>query len=177
MFIDLLRKRRSVRQFQDKAVDQEDVATLVEAMLRAPSSRNTSPWKFVVVQEKTTIEALAKTKEHGSAFLGSAPLVIAVCADPKRCDVWIEDCSIATVFLHLAAADLGLGSCWVQVRLREHDAQKSAASYVAETLSLSEGLEVEALIAIGHPLQESTGHPDSTLLKDRVSYQGFGEKG
>ena len=58
--------------------------------------------------------------------LKNAPLAIVVCGDPAKCDVWIEDCSIASILLHLAATDLGLGSCWIQLRLREFDEQQTA---------------------------------------------------
>ncbi|MCF8057114.1 MAG: nitroreductase family protein [Desulfocapsa sp.] len=177
MFIDLLRKRRSIRSFQDKAVEQEKIDLLIEAMLRAPSSRGLNPWEFVVIRKRETIQALAKTKPHGSAFMKGATLAIAVCADPEKCDVWIEDCSIAAILLHLQATDLGLGSCWVQIRRREHDAQQSAEAYVAETLGLKEGMVVEAIIAIGYPLKESFGHPESSLLPDKVSFERYGEKG
>ena len=177
MFIDLLRKRRSIRSFQDKPVEQEKVDLLVEAMLRSPSSRSLNPWEFVVIQNKQTIETLAKAKTHGSAFMKGASLAIAVCADPEKCDVWIEDCSIAAILLHLQATDLGLGSCWVQIRLREHDEQQSAEAYVAETLGLRKGMVVEAIIAFGYPSQEPPGHPHSSLLTDKVSYERYGEKG
>ena len=171
MFIDLLRKRRSIRQFQEKEVEQEKQEVLIEAMLRAPSSRSLNPWSFVVVTEKKTIKALSMAKPHGAAFVKNAPLVIIVCVDPEKCDVWIEDCSIASILLHLAATDLGLGSCWVQIRLREHDAQQSAETYVADILNLKEGLVVEAMIAIGYPAEEKEGHPSSSLLVDRVSWK------
>lgn len=177
MFIELLRKRRSVRQFQDKAIEQDKIDLLIEAMLRAPSSRSLYPWEFVVVQNKETIEALAKAKVHGSAFMKNAFLAIAVCADPDKCDVWVEDCSIATMLLHLEATDLGLGSCWVQIRLREHDNHTSAEAYVAKTLGLKEGMVVEAIVAIGYPVKESDGHPDSSLLRDRVSFERYGNRG
>lgn len=177
MFIDLLRKRRSIRSFQDKAVEQEKIDQLIEAMLRAPSSRSLNPWEFVVVQKKETIQALAKAKAHGSAFMKDASLAIAVCGDPEKCDVWIEDCSIATILLHLQATDLGLGSCWVQIRKREHNEEQSAEAYVAETLGLKEGMVVEAIVAIGYPLKELSGHPESSLLTDKVSYERYGEKG
>jgi len=176
MFIDLLRKRRSVRAFQDKQVEQEKIDLLIEAMLRAPSSRSLYPWEFVVVQDGETINALSRSKPHGSAFMKNANLAIVVCADPEKCDVWIEDCSIASFLLHLQATDLDLGSCWVQIRLREHNEQMSAEQYVADTLGLKEGLVVEAIVAIGYPAKESTGHPDSTLLKERVSFGRYGKK-
>ena len=176
MFIDLLRKRRSVRAFQDRVVEQEKIDLLIEAMLRAPSSRSLYPWEFVVVQDRETINTLSRAKPHGSAFMKNANLAIVVCADPEKCDVWIEDCSIASLLLHLQATDLDLGSCWVQIRLREHDEQKSSEKYVADTLGLKEGMVVEAIVAIGYPANKSTGHPDSTLLKDRVCYEYYGKK-
>ncbi|MBU0960973.1 MAG: nitroreductase family protein [Proteobacteria bacterium] len=171
MFIDLLRKRRSIRQFQDKEVEQEKLELLIEAMLRAPSSRSLNPWEFVVVTETETIKALSRAKPHGAAFVKNAPLVIVVCADPEKCDVWIEDCSIASILLHLAATDLGLGSCWVQVRLREHDVQQSADAYVADILGLKEGMVVEAMIAIGYAAEEKKGHPASSLLAEKVGWR------
>ncbi|MEN8199689.1 MAG: nitroreductase family protein [Thermodesulfobacteriota bacterium] len=177
MFIDLLRKRRSIRSFQDRVVEQEKLDLLVEAMLRSPSSRSLNPWEFVVIQKKETIEALSRAKPHGSAFMKNAALAIAVCADPEKCDVWVEDCSIAAIFLHLQATDLGLGSCWVQIRRREHDQDQSAEAYVANTLGLEERMVVEAIIAIGYPASEPAGHPHSSLLSDRVSFERYGEKG
>ncbi len=173
MFIDLLRKRRSIRQYQEKAVEQEKVDLLIEAMLRAPSSRSLNPWEFVVVRKRETIQALATAKPHGSAFIKNAALAIVVCADPEKCDVWIEDCSIASILLHLQATDLDLGSCWVQIRKREHDGQQSAEAYVGGILGLEEGMVVEAIIAIGYPQKELSGHLESSLLTERVSFDGL----
>ena len=174
MILELLRKRRSIRQFAATPVEQEKIAYLVESMLRSPSSRSLNPWEFVVVQDAATIEALSKAKPHGATFMKNAPLAIVVCADPNKCDVWVEDCSIASILLHLAATDLGLGSCWVQVRLREHDASKNASGYIAGLLGLPEGMEVEAVVAIGYPKEDKAGHPKDTLLYDRVHYEKFG---
>ena len=174
MFIDLLRKRRSIRQFQQKPVEQEKIDILTEAVLRSPSSRSLNPWEFVVVQEKETLELLSQAKPHGAAFLKSAPLGIAVCADPAKCDVWVEDCSIASILLHLTATDLGLGSCWIQLRLREYDEDTTASQRAAEILGLPEGMEVQTLIAIGYPAKEAQGHDVSKLLTERVHIEQFG---
>jgi nitroreductase len=177
MLIDLLRKRRSIRQFQDKPVEQEKINVLTEAALRAPSSRGLYPWEFVIVQNKETLEALSQAKPHGATFLKNAPLAIVVCGDPAKCDVWVEDCSIASLLLHLAATDLGLGSCWIQLRLREYNEQQSASEKAAQILGVSDGLEVQTIIAIGYPKQEAQGHDASTLLSERLHFERFGEKG
>lgn len=176
MFIDLLRARRSIRRFQDQPVEKEKIDILIEAMLRSPSSRGLSPWEFVVVTEKETLVRLSQAKPHGASFLKNAPLAIVVCADPTKCDVWVEDCAIASILLHLAATDFGLGSCWVQIRLREHDAHQMAQDYVAGILGLKEGMVVESIIAIGYPAEKSPGHPRPSLLDGKVSFDKYGQK-
>jgi len=176
MLLELLQGRRSVRQFQAKAVEQEKVDYLVEAVLRSPSSRSLNPWEFVVVDDEKTLQALARAKTHGAAFVKNAPLAIVVCADPEKCDVWVEDCSIASIILHLAATELGLGSCWVQIRLRQHENGLPASAFVADLLGLRQGMEVEAVVAFGYPAEEKTGHGRDTLLWERISYNRYGDK-
>jgi len=177
LFIDLLRKRRSVRTFQKRKIEAEKVKLLIEAALRSPSSRSLYPWEFIVVQKQETLTSLSQAKPHGAAFLANAPLAIVVCADPVKCDVWVEDCSIASMLLHLQATDLGLGSCWIQLRLREHNISQSASAKAAEILGLPKEMEVQTIIAIGYPKGEIQGHDVSTLLQNRVSYERFGKKG
>lgn len=175
MFIDLLRKRRSIRQFQDRIVEKEKLDILLEAMLRSPSSRGLNPWEFIVVTDKDAISRLARSKTHGSAFLENAPLAIVVCADPEKSDVWVEDTSIASLILHLCSTDLGLGSCWIQIRKRQHDDRTGAEEYVLDTLGIDPAKNVEAIVAIGYPKEEKPGHESTTLLYDRISYEMYGK--
>ena len=175
MLIELLRTRRSIRQFTDVPVEKDKVETLVETMLRSPSSRSLHPWEFVVVESKQTIEALSRAKTHGSAFMHGSTLAIVVCADPGTSDVWVEDASIASLLVHLAAHDLGLGSCWVQIRKRDHDEGTSSGQYIKNLLQIRDELEVEAVIAIGYPAEEKPGREHATLLYDRVFYEKYGQ--
>ena len=176
MFLSLIEKRRSIRKFQDKPVEAEKVDQLVEAALRSPSSRGSNPWEFVFVTDRARIEKLSHSKEHGSSFLKNAPLCVVVCADPEKSDVWVEDASIASIFLHLAAASLGLGSCWIQIRKRAHNGGRSAEAYVRETLHIPDRLSIESIIAVGYPDEEKPGHPKETLLYDKISYNEYGKK-
>jgi nitroreductase len=176
MFLDLLKKRRSIRQFTVQPVEKEKIDLLIEAMLRSPSSRGLNPWEFVVVTEQEAINDLAKAKLHGSTFMKNAPLAIVVCGDPGRGDVWVEDCSIAALIIHLAATDLGLGSCWIQIRKRDHDGQITAEEYVKKRLAITGNLMVEAMIAIGYPKEEKPEHPLSSLPYDKVSFEEYGKK-
>ncbi len=174
--IELLRRRRSIRRFKQKPVDKAEIDTLVEAMLRSPSSRGLNPWHFVVVDDRDTIEKLSQAKAHGSGFMKDAPLAIVVCADPGISDVWVEDASIAALILHLTATDLKLGSCWIQIRLRDHGAGETAEEFIREVLGLEEKMVVEAVIAIGYAEEEKPGHERSALLFDRVSYNRHGRQ-
>ncbi len=176
MLIDLLRSRRSIRRYQAKPVKKEAIDLLVEAALRAPSSRGFNPWEFVVVDDPDRIVKLSQAKPHGASFLSKAPLAIVVCGDPERSDVWVEDVSIAAILLHLTATDLGLGSCWIQLRKRNHDTSTTAGEYAAGVLGLREGLEVSAIMAIGYPDQQLEPHPESSLQYDKISFNRYGQR-
>jgi nitroreductase len=166
--MELLRKRHSVRTFTPEAVAPETVDLLVEALLRSPSSRGINPWEFVVVDDRELLSSLSRSKEHGSGFLKNAPLAIVVCADSTKSDVWVEDCSIAAIIVQMAALSLGLGSCWVQIRRRSHDADRSAEEYLRELLGLPEQIMVECIVGIGHPAETKRSLPAGELQYGKV---------
>jgi nitroreductase len=176
MFIHLIRARRSIRKYKQQPVENEKVDLLIEAALRAFSSRNSQPWEFVVVTDRQTLSSLSKARPGGLAFFENAPLAIVICAYPSKSDVWVEDASIAGAFIHLAATDMGLGSCWGQIRRRDHDEGQSAGAYVAKLLGLKDGLEVESMIAIGYPAEDKTPHPKASLQYDKISRERYGQK-
>jgi nitroreductase len=173
--LSLLEKRRSIRQFKTQPVEKEKRDLLLEAVLRSPSSRNNTPWEFVVVTDSERLEALSCAKAHGSGFLKGAPLAVVVCADPEKSDVWIEDCSIATLILHVTALSLGLGSCWVQIRQRLQGEGKTSEAYLKELLELPPRFTVEAIVGIGYPDEVKPGHRREELQFDKVHYNTFGQ--
>ncbi|WP_457553323.1 nitroreductase family protein [Desulfobacula sp.] len=176
MFSDLIGTRRSLRKFSKKSVEKEKISLLVEAALRSPSSRGINPWHFIVVDDKKLLEKLSSAKPHGASFLKDAPLGIVVCGDTSKSDVWVEDTSIASVFIHLAAHDMGLGSCWIQIRKRAHDPDKSAGTYIKELLSIPDDIQVESIIAIGYPDEIKKGHSKDSLQFHKISFNTFGIK-
>jgi len=165
----ILRRRRSIRRYQDKAIPPEVLNILTESLLRSPSSREIRPWSFVLVEDKALLGQLSRAKPHGADFLRDAALGIVICGDSNRSDVWVEDCSIAAVIAHLTAASLGLGSCWIQIRQREHDASLSAEAYVQRRLDLPAHIRVLAIIAVGYPAEEKSGIPFEDLPTDRFT--------
>lgn len=158
----------------EKPIEPQKIDTLIETALRAPSSRGFNPWEFVVVTDRLLLEKLAKAKPHGASFLKNAPLGIVVCADPKKCDVWIEDASIASIFIHLAAESLSLGSCWIQIRERMYDQTQKAEKYIRELLNIPDKLTVESIIAIGYPAEKKPPHPKEYLQYEKIHYDSYG---
>jgi nitroreductase len=176
MLISLLQRRRSIRRFQERKIEPEKIDQLMEAALRAPTSMGHNPWEFVVATDEVVLERLSRAREHGSAFIKNAPLGIVVCADPDKSTVWIEDAAIASIILHLTAASLGLGSCWIQIRERMHDGTKTAGAYLAEVLNLPENLKVLSMVAVGYPAEEMPGHGKETLPYEKVHRNRYGQK-
>lgn len=166
--IELLRKRRSIRKFTSEKIAPETVETLIEAALRAPSSRGINPWEFILVDDPEILVKLSQAKQHGSEFLRNAPLGIVVCADSAKSDVWIEDCSIAAIIIQLTALSLGLGSCWAQIRNRQHDSDKSAETYVQKLLGLPEHLKVVSILGIGHPAEKKSPVSADKLQREKI---------
>ncbi|MDT8421478.1 MAG: nitroreductase family protein [Desulfuromonadales bacterium] len=164
----LLRERRSIRKFQQRSVEAEKIELLTEALLRAPTSRNLQPCQFVLVDNPQLIAGLSRSKAHGTGFLQTAPLAVVIVADPSRSDVWTEDSAIAAIILQLAAEDLGLKSCWGQLRLRPHNEEQSASEYARQLLGIPAGLEVPIVIGIGYPDEEKLGHGRESLSFDKV---------
>lgn len=175
MFISLIQKRRSIRKFLDKRVEAEKIDVLMEAALRSPSSRGFNPWEFILVTEKTLLERLSKAKSYGSAHLKNAPLGIVVCAEPDKSDVWIEDSSVATTFIQLAAESLGLGSCWLQIRERMHDDTKTAEEYISEVLNIPKKLKVLSMVAIGYPDEKKPPHSKEELQYEKMNLDVYGK--
>jgi nitroreductase len=94
--------------------------------------------------------------------------------DPEKSAVWIEDASIATIYIHLAAASLGLGSCWIQIRERMHDDTTSAEAYIAEVLNIPSNLKVVTMLGIGHPAEQKAPHKREALQNEKIFLNRYG---
>lgn len=165
---EILKKRRSVRRFLPTAVPREVLLDIVNQALTAPSSRNMRTSRFIIVDDKATIERLSKMRDYGSEFMKDAPAAIIVAADTTKTDLWRENCAISATILQLAVVDAGLASCWVHVegrpRLKDNPEGEQAIDYLRTFIDLPEDWAVECVIALGYtdyqpkPLPE---HDDS----------------
>lgn len=175
-FYQLLRHRRSCRTFKAQTPDKELIDRLLKTALMSPASKRSNPWYFVVVDEPEVLKKLAQCKPHGSKLIAGAPMAIVVAADPDKSDVWVEDCSIASIILQLAAEDLGLGSCWVQIRKRQHHDELSAEEYIKNMLDIPENLVIESVVAVGYKAEQKAPFNLEKLLRERVTQNGVNTK-
>lgn len=167
-FKTLVQQRRSIRRFTEEAVATEDVKTILRAALMSPTSKSCRAWQFVVVDDKSIIGRLAHAKSAGAEFVEGAPLAVVVCGDTAATDVWVEDASIAAVTMQYQAAELGLGSCWAQMRLRGQADGTTADTAIRDILGLPENISVLCVIAFGHPAMERKPQDESKLKWENV---------
>lgn len=163
-----------MRKFTEEELTQDQVLALLKAALMSPSSKRSNCWQFIVVDDKDTLEKLSFCKESGAAFVKDAAVAIVVIADPLASDVWIEDAAVASLMIQLQAEDLGLGSCWVQVRERFTANGMPANEYIHELLDIPLQLQVLSLIAIGHKGMERKPFDDAHLQWEKVHINKYG---
>ena len=169
-FLDLAEKRRSVRAYKPDEVPEELLQTVLEAGRLAPSACNKQPWRFIVVRSETGRRALGAA--YAREWFWKAPLVVAVCILPK--EAWtrshdgknyaMADGALAMDHLQLAAAELGLGTCWIA-------AFDPAAA--REILGLPDGVDIVGMTPLGFPDVEANPRVRSrrplgeTVMKER----------
>lgn len=163
----VIKTRRSVRQFADKEVKMKDILACVEAARLAPSACNSQPTHFVILNDKEIKNDFANAVFAGRfmpcRFFKNAPVLVAVCVK-KNANLtmkagqkivgrpfYLTDHAIATEHFVLKATDLGLGTCWVGW---------FSAKKAQEFLNTPKGVEVHTIIALGYPKEklEETKH-------------------
>jgi len=159
--MDVIRKRRSIRRYKPTPVPEDVLTNILEAARLAPSAGNRQPWHFIVVRDDERKRQLGI-----SEWAAEAPIVIVGCADTKirpepTC---IIDVSIAFEHIVLAAANFGLGTCWIG-RLNADDAIKKA-------LDIPEHVKVIAVTPLGYP-DETPGPKERRSLNEIVHYEKF----
>jgi len=163
--LDLIKRRRSIRQYTNEPVSDQDIKALLEAAMAAPSASNKQPWEFVVVRRQDIRQRLTET-HRWSYMCASAPVVFAVCGNERVSNHWIEDASAATENLLLAAVELGLGAVWVATY---PDPQRE--ELVRNLLGLPQDVRPLCLVPVGHPAESKPPHTKYDASK--VHYDGY----
>lgn len=172
-FKDLVQARRSHRKFTTDEIDANQLELILRAALMSPTSKGQRAWQFIAIDDKATIEKLADCKEHGASFLKDAPVAVAVCGTPSLNDCWVEDGSIAAISMQYQAEELGLGSCWIQVRGRSLADGTPSELVVRGILGLPEELGVLCIIALGHKGAERKLQDETKLKWENVHINGY----
>ena len=169
----LMQRRRSVRKYTDVAIPDDKIQQILQAGLLSPSSRGVRPWALIVVRNRAVLEKMAHCRQGAAKMLMGADAAIVVVADAGLSDVWVEDCAIVMSNMHLMAESLGVGSCWIQGRLREASDGRTAEEYLRELLKFPVNYRLEAILSLGMP----EGHPAmrelSELPMDKVHMEQF----
>ena len=165
--------RRSVRQYTDEPIPEEKLNAILYAGLAAASSKNRRPWEFVVVRDRAMLDALGDCRPGASNLLSKCQAAIVVCADAEAMDVWVEDCGSAMTQMHLMADAIGVGSCWLQVRLRKAADGRDTADVVREALGIPAKYGVMAMLTLGMPASHPAPHTVEELLLDKIHREHF----
>jgi nitroreductase len=156
-FTELVQKRQSMRKYSSKPVSRKLIDQCIEAARLAPSSRNSQPWSFIVIDDPDMIQKLAKNAFRGiyanTSFAGKATVLIVIITEKadyitrigtqiRNVKYSLIDIGIACEHLILQAEELGLGTCW----LGWFDAKQ-----VKKVLNLSRSTQIDILISLGYP--------------------------
>lgn len=177
--------RRSVRRFKDQPIEREKLIEILNAARVAPSSSNSQPWHFIIVEDKDKIETIARAAPSGTrsiiSFARNAAAIVVACYKKRIThhlarifghENHLIDIAIATDHLVLRATDLGIGTCWIGW-FDEKELQR--------LLKIPRGYRVAALVALGYPADPSTDEAIGGIkprlrkeLSEITSYNTFG---
>ena len=166
---DLMLKRRSTRKFNDEKVTKYELDKILQAALLAPTSMNRKPCNFMVVERKEILNELSQSKNHGADLIKGADKAVVVIADTLVADTWCEDSSIALTYMHLMATELNLGSCWVQIHLRDNDG-KDAEEIVRDILKIDNHYRIVGILALGHSDEIPEPHTLDDIDKNKIHF-------
>ena len=172
-FAELILRRRSVRHYAGRPVSREDLLAVLEAARVAPSACNNQPLRFIVVTERAELDELAGA--YPRDWFRGAPAVIVVCSDHQKSfhradgkDHADLDAAIAADHMTLAAAERGLGTCWICA----FDVDK-----VKQVLGLADGIEPIILLPLGRPVEPLTAAAHQSRRKPFDTLVQWGIKG
>jgi nitroreductase len=145
--LQIIFSRRSIRQYTGQPVSEADITSLLEAGMAAPSAMNKRPWHLIAVDDKQVIQRIASSPPYGGTLSGAA-LVIVVCGDPSVSDWWLQDCTLATENILVAAAGLGLGAVFMGC----HDKPERERP-IRRALGIPDEIGMASVLCIGHPAE------------------------
>lgn len=168
-FMEVVKKRRSIRKYKSVPVPDEYLKTVLEAARLAPSPKNRQCWQYIIVTDQGM---KAKIAGEENKWLSEAPIIIVACINPEESgrkpgtDTYMLDIGISLEHLILAATDLGLGTCWIGA----FDEKQ-----VKEALGVPDEIRVIAYTPLGYRAEVKDKVFARKPLGDIVFYERYGE--
>ena len=165
--MEAIKRRCSVRNYQERPVEEEKLRAILQAARLAPSASNRQEWRFIVVRDKKSRQRLMKAAKN-QAFVGEAPVVIACCAETNNhmmsCGqlCYPIDVAIAIEHMVLMAVEEGLGTCWIGAFYEDQ---------AKDILGIPKDIRVVELLALGYPLKPCSMHKDRLGIEEIVMYE------
>ena len=177
--LDVIKARTSIRAFTGEKLTEEQIHTLLDAAMAAPTDGNRQPWRFVVITDDEMKVGLYE-REHHQKMVADAGAVIVVCGQTTRMgrprgadpdsepveipnDFWFEDCCAATENLLLAATALDLGAVWLSCYPSERIVNR-----ISEYLGLPADVTPLAIVPVGVPAENP--EPKDKWNPDNIHY-------
>ncbi|MBQ7704475.1 MAG: nitroreductase family protein [Selenomonadaceae bacterium] len=147
--LDLMRSRRSVRQYTDEKISDENIKKILSAALLAPSGHSKYPCEFIVVKNSETLEKMSHCRVNVAKMLTQAAAAVVVIADTEKSDTVVEDSAVAMMNMELMATSLGIGNCWIQVRNRPAENNLPSEEYLREILKFPKNFMCQSILSLG----------------------------
>ncbi len=171
--LELMIKRRSVRKYSTEPVTDEQIKAITTAALLSPSGHSKYPCEFIVVKDKDTLEKMSHCRVGVAKMLNNASCAIVTVADSEKADTIVEDSAISMMNMHLMAASLNLGSCWIQLRLREAEDGRNSEDYIRELLGIPKNYLCQAILSIGNLEKIPKPHDLEKLHYEKIHNEKF----
>jgi nitroreductase len=156
-------KRVSIREYENRPVEKKMLEHLIDAGRKAPSARAVEPWEFIILTDKNILEKISGMAPNGKFIKDASACIVIICQDTKY---YLEDGCAATENILLAAADSGLGACWVA------GDKKPYADELLALLGAPGGMKLVSLISVGWP-KEAKPQQKRRSLKEVIHWERF----
>ncbi len=169
-FEQIINTRRSIREYQDKQVSDEDILKILKAGMQAPGSRlGAEPWEFVIVKNRQTLAKIGEIKPR----VTNAPVAIVLVANIERAfykTVWQQDMGAACENMLLEAVNLGLGALWNGVAPEEERMAK-----IGELIGIDDitNLKPYSIVTIGYPAEGWENKFMDKFDEERIHYEKY----
>lgn len=165
-FYEVIEKRKSIKSFTNNEIDKEKLSRILKAAMMAPSWKNHTSYRIIIVSDEGEKSKIADTIMNDSDFAANsikqAPMVVVVAADPDESgevaekDYYLVDSAIALEHLVLAAAAEGYGTCWIAA---------FNECKIKDILSVPDKLRIVALTPLGEVKEDKDHFPPKDMSK------------